>query len=76
MKTNNGAPPSKYNPKIPPAEERVDFLGALHDLARLGTANTTEVLAKGTGGTAFPFTRLKGLEDAIEKLGAEFTRSM
>ena len=71
MKTNNGAPPSKYNPKIPPPEERVDFIGALHELSRLGTANITEVLAKGTGGVAFPFLKQKGLEDAIEKLGAE-----
>ena len=71
MKTSNGAPPGPFNPKIPPPEERVDVLGALHELSRLGTANTTEVLAKGTGGTTFPFTRQKGLEDAIQKLGVE-----
>jgi VWFA-related protein len=71
MKTNNGAPPSKFNPKIPPPEERVDILGGLRELSRLGTANTTEVLAKNTGGAIFPFTREKALEEAIQKLGAE-----
>ena len=71
MKTRTGAPPGKFNPKIPPPEERVDFIGGLQELARLGTANTTEVLAKNTGGTIFSFTREKALEEAVQKLGAE-----
>jgi VWFA-related protein len=71
MKTNNGAPPSKYNPKIPPPEERVDVLGGLRELSRLGTANTPEVLARNTGGATFPFARERALESVIQKLGAE-----
>ena len=71
MKTNNGAPPDKFNPKIPPPQERVDFIGGLRELARLGMVNTTEVLTKNTGGAIFPFTREKALEEAIQTFGAE-----
>ena len=39
--------------------------------SRLHKTNTTEVLTKSTGGTTFPFTKQKALEDAIQKLGAE-----
>jgi VWFA-related protein len=56
---------------IPPPEQRVDILGGIGELTRLGKVKTTEVLTASTGGTSFPFTRQKGLEDAIEKLGAE-----
>jgi len=56
---------------MPPTAQRGDILGAFGELARLGKTKTTEVLANSTGGTAFPFTRQRGLEDAIEKLGAE-----
>lgn len=68
----NGNPPGRYNPwpKIPPPEQQVDVLGGIGELARLGKANTTEALTKGTGGTTFPFTRQKALEDAIG-VGAE-----
>lgn len=62
---------TRANPQLPPAEERVDILGAFEELGRLGKANATEVLSAGTGGALFPFTRQKGLENAIEKLGAE-----
>jgi VWFA-related protein len=72
MGTVDGNPPSKYNRKIaPPAEHQVDVLGAIGELARLGTTNTAQALATGTGGTTLPFTRQKGLSSAIEKLGAE-----
>ena len=71
METIDGAPPSKYNPKIPPPEQRVDVLAGIGELARLDKTNTTRVLTGRTGGTTLPFTRQKGLEDAIEKLGAE-----
>jgi VWFA-related protein len=69
----NGNPPGLYNPwpKIPPPEQQADVLGGIGELARLGKTNTTEALTKGTGGTTFPFTRQKALEEAIEKLGAE-----
>ena len=46
----------------------------MRELLRLGDPKTTELLANGTGGTEFPFARQKGLEDAIEKLGAELQR--
>ncbi len=71
MGTMNGAPPNPWNPKIPPPEHRVDIAGAIGELARLGKTKTTEVLIERTGGAAFPFTKLKGLEEAIQKLGAE-----
>ncbi|HUJ21984.1 MAG TPA: VWA domain-containing protein [Bryobacteraceae bacterium] len=74
--TVNGGPPTCNplgcpDPPIPPPEQRVDLKGGLGELVRLGRTNTTEALAKGTGGATFPFTRLKGLEEAIQKLGAE-----
>ena len=49
----------------------MDLLAAIGELARLGGAKSTQVLTASSGGTAFPFTRLKGLEEAIEKLGTE-----
>ncbi len=71
MGTNNGAPPNKWNPKIPPPEQLADLLGGIGELARLDKANTVEILAKSTGGALASFTTQKGLEDAIQKLGAE-----
>jgi VWFA-related protein len=71
--TVNAATPGRNNPwpKIPPPEQQVDALGGIGELARLRQANATEALAKSTGGTTFPFTRQKALEQAIQKLGAE-----
>jgi VWFA-related protein len=73
MGTVNANPPGRNNPwpKIPPPEQQVDALGGIGELARLTHTNTTEALTKSTGGTTFPFTRQKALEQAIEKLGAE-----
>ncbi|MFN7933938.1 MAG: VWA domain-containing protein [Bryobacteraceae bacterium] len=74
--THTGAPPA-CNPNgcpdfpLPPREQRADILGALGELKRLGSVKSTEVLALQTGGAEFPFTRLKGLEEAIQKLGGE-----
>ena len=56
---------------IPPAEQRMDILGGIGELARLGKVRDTEVLTRKTGGATFPFSRQKGLESAIEKLGVE-----
>jgi VWFA-related protein len=67
----NCGPAGCPNPQLPPPEQRVDILGGIGELARLGKINTTQALAKATGGTTFPFTRLKGLEEAIQKLGDE-----
>lgn len=69
--TGNGNPPSRWNPRIPPPEDRIDILGGVGEVARLHKANTTKVLIIGTGGATLSFTRQKGLETAIEKLGAE-----
>ena len=74
--TVSGGPPSCNpqgcpDPPLPPPEQRVDILGGMGELVRLGKTNTIQALTKGTGGATFPFTRLKGLEEAIEKLGAE-----
>jgi VWFA-related protein len=71
MGTVDGAPPSRSNPKIPPPEQRVDLLGGIGELLRLYKENTTEFLTTATGGTMFPFTRQKALEEAVQKLGAE-----
>jgi VWFA-related protein len=40
-------------------------------LARLATTNHVQALALATGGVDFPFLRERGIEDAIQKLGAE-----
>jgi VWFA-related protein len=40
-------------------------------LERLATANPVQALALATGGSDFPFLRQRGIEDTIEKLGAE-----
>jgi VWFA-related protein len=69
--TPNGAPQTKNNPKTTPKEQRADIGAGIGELLRLHKTNTTQALAAVTGGTAFPFTRQKGLEDAIGKLGAE-----
>ena len=59
------------DPSYVPLEGRADILGGFAELMRLSKVNTTQVLTEQTGGTTFSFTRQKGLEDAIEKLGAE-----
>lgn len=56
---------------IPPSEQRMDILGGFEELARLGKVKDSEVLTEKTGGTTHSFARLKGLEDAVAKLGAE-----
>ncbi len=74
--TVTGAPPQcgPYgcpSPQLPPPEQQIDLIGAIGEISRLGKANTTQALARATGGTTFPFTRLRGLENAIQKLGDE-----
>lgn len=71
MGTLDGRPPSLFNPKLTPEAQRVDFRAGIREILRLHQTNTTQALAAVTGGIAFPFTRQKGLEDAIQKLGAE-----
>jgi VWFA-related protein len=69
----NPNPPGRYNPwpKIPPPERQVDAIAGVGEIARRFRTNTTEVLARSTGGVTFPFTSQKALEQAIVKLGAE-----
>lgn len=71
MGTVNGMPPNGANPRIAPPEQRVDLLAGMGELLRLHKTNTTEILAKATGGTTFPFTKQRALEEAIQKLGGE-----
>ncbi|MBL8211332.1 MAG: VWA domain-containing protein [Bryobacterales bacterium] len=63
LESRNGAPPGMGAP--------VDILGGFGELFRLGSVNTTEALTKATGGAVYSFARLKGLEEAIQKLAAE-----
>ena len=71
-RTNRTEPLSpKGRVPIPPAEQRVDFLGGIEELVRLGKIKASEVLTTSTGGTTFPFTRQKALEEAVANLGAE-----
>jgi VWFA-related protein len=65
------SPPGHERVPNPPPEQRVDILGGLGELVRLGNVNSAQVLTTGTGGVTFSFTRQKGLEEAIEKLGTE-----
>lgn len=74
MHTANGAPPSVSNPvspKLVPQGQSLEYPAGLREILRLHQTNTTEALAAVTGGITFPFTRQKGLEEAIQKLGAE-----
>jgi hypothetical protein len=69
--TVDGDPPSPFNPKLNAPERRVDVLGSIGELARLGKTNDAQTLTGITGGAMLPFTKQKGLEEAIEKLGGE-----
>jgi VWFA-related protein len=66
-----GSPPGREHVPIPPPAQRADILGGLSELSRLSNPQTTLLFAQATGGTTFPFTRQKALEEAIEKLGVE-----
>jgi len=60
------------DPSIPPDPYRGgDVAGLFIELARLGKTNVIQALTKATGGADFPFFKERGIEDAIEKLGAE-----
>lgn len=68
-----GSPPPTpdHYPRPTPTEQRVDILGGIQEATRLANDNVTGALAESTGGYVFSFTRQKGLEDSIQKLGAE-----
>ena len=67
----DSAPPRKGSPKILPPEQQVDAIAAVGELARMGKENASEAFAQATGGATFSFTKIKGLEEAIQKLGAD-----
>ena len=48
-----------------------NILAGIGELARLSKEKTTEKLALATGGAEYPFTRLPGLETAIQNHGEE-----
>lgn len=67
----NGPRPAESKVPVPPPAQRVNIAAGIGELVRLGKTKTTQVLADGTGGTTFGFTRQKGLEETIEKLAGE-----
>lgn len=64
-------PTNQGRVSLPPPEQRLDILGGFGEIFRLGKTRDTDVLAATTGGRTFSFTRQKGLEDAITRLGGE-----
>jgi VWFA-related protein len=55
-------------PGSPPG---VDFLAIFSEFGRLGKTNVVRMLTRVTGGFDYLFARERGIEDAIERLGAE-----
>jgi VWFA-related protein len=69
-------PPPDPDPSIPPdsysSGEVLGFvMQVIGELARLGNTNVILALTHATGGSDYPFFKERGIEDAIEKLGAE-----
>jgi len=60
-----------YNPKLISPQNSVDLVTGIGELMRLHKEDAAQVLAMETGGRKLPFLRQKGLEQAIESLGAE-----
>jgi VWFA-related protein len=48
-----------------------NLLAVFSEIARLGKTNSVRALASATGGTQWGFTRLRGLEEALERFGGE-----
>lgn len=70
------SPPPDPDPSIPPEPYgNGDVAGfvvqVIGELARLGKTNVIQALTTATGGSDFPFFKERGIENAIEKLGAE-----
>mgnify|MGYP000228434112 CR=1 FL=1 len=49
----------------------MNILAVLREIARSGSQNSHEALAKYTGGMRVSFAKLKGLEDALQRIGAD-----
>jgi VWFA-related protein len=60
--------PRSDGPDGPPT---TNILGIFTELARLGKINAVQMLTQATGGSDYPFVKERGLENSIEKLGAE-----
>lgn len=69
--TQDGRPQTRWNPRIISPEQSMDANAAFSELMRLHKANAAQALIAGTGGARLPFTRQKGLEDALITLGEE-----
>jgi VWFA-related protein len=60
--------PRIEGPDGPPS---TNILGIFTEIARLGKTNAIQALTQATGGSDYPFVKERGIENAIEKLGAE-----
>jgi VWFA-related protein len=49
----------------------MNLLAVFREIARSGTQNSHEALAKYTGGMRVSFVKLKGLEQAVQKIGSD-----
>jgi VWFA-related protein len=56
---------------VPPDSGGFNFIAGIVELARLGKANSSDALAKATGGRTLSFNTLHGLENAIARFGEE-----
>lgn len=55
----------------PPNSAGINIIAILSEIARLAKTNTAEAFSRMTGGRRYFFTRQRGLEQAISKLGEE-----
>jgi VWFA-related protein len=55
----------------PPSEARINIIAIMREIARLAKVNTAEAFSTMTGGRRHSFTRQRGLEQAIARLGEE-----
>ncbi len=58
-------------PEDEPFPAEPDYAGGIVEALRLTTRNAADEFAKWTGGRHLSFTRLEGLQDAIQRLSAE-----
>ena len=59
--------------ELPPPQSGggLNIIAIFVELGRLGKANAAEALARGTGGSTFSFATLRGLENAVARMGEE-----
>jgi VWFA-related protein len=55
----------------PPLPIDPDYVGGIREALRLTTRNAADEFAKWTGGRHLSFTRLEGLQDAVQRLSSE-----